>query len=344
MCTTICTQCAKEPEESWTDNELMIVKATIKTYFPKATPLNSDSSLWLLEHRKREPNTGATPQPDNYVLFGYRGELLPISRSTIFQTTDSLDARLLNTFAYTTHYAPIFSLYNSDYMQPAVFALLSQMHEGDTATVLSASWHAFGSTGATGVAANTPVIVTLALKEVVPDAAARDSLLVLDYVAMRNASLHPDSGFVPAVDTAGQPLNGIFVCYADTVPPTDSTGYASTSEVLNLEYAGYFLDGFLLDSNIGKVSHSFSWDTTATTNGTKYTAYYAHTFSKAPLETTSIKAFDVALLNVAEGSWVEVVFTSAYGYGSTGSTTTAARIVYPYTPLRFRIRFVSIKE
>jgi FKBP-type peptidyl-prolyl cis-trans isomerase 2 len=342
----LASRCAKNPSESWQDTELQLIKSTIKVHFSTAQLLSADSALWLLDKKTTSEN-GNKPQESGYVEFGYDGRLLPISQSIVYQTTDSLEARRLGTFAFTTHYAPIFAYYHKDYMQTSLYEALKQMSEGDTCTVLSASWHAFGSSGTTGVAANTPVIFTITLNEVVADtaaAAARELKMVEDYVSAYNNDENNAAKFVPAKDSSGTALSGIYVCYRDTVQRNDTTLCAQTDDVLNLKYSGYYLrDGFLLDSNIGEVVYEAGWSVDTTSTTSTYQTYYAHTFSKAPLSTTSIKAFDVALLNIAAGSKVEVVFTSSYGYGNVGTTTNASRPIYPYTPLRFYIHFVSIQ-
>jgi FKBP-type peptidyl-prolyl cis-trans isomerase 2 len=341
----LASSCAENVSESWQDDELQLIQSTIKVYHSDATPLKEDGSLWILRHGAA--GSSVKPIEEGYVEFGYYGELLPISKSSVYQVTDSLDARRLGTFAATTHYAPMFFYYHKDYMQTALYEALGQVSEGDTITVLSASWHAFGSQGTTGVPANTPVIFTVILNEVVADttaASARERGWLEDYVAAYNSS-HA-AQFVPAVDSTGEVLEDIYVCYLDTVPWNDSTQqYAKTGDVLNLKYSGYYLrDGFLLDSNIGKDVYAAGWSVDTTSSTSTYQTYYSHTFSKALLSTTSIKAFDVALLNITEGSKVEVVFTSAYGYGVAGTTASDARPIYPYTPLRFYISFVSIEE
>lgn len=341
-------RCAKDPSESWQDSELQLIKSTIRVHFPDAKPLNAtDSSLWLLKRARNASGHGAKPKEESYVEFGYKGELLPISRSAVYQTTDSLEARRLGTFAATVHYAPIFSYYHKDYMQKALHAVLGEMIVGDTIMALSASWHAFGSAGATGVAANTPVIFTVTLSEVVEcadSAAARELRMVEKYRNTYNSNSSNVEKFVPVVDTTGAQLPGIYVCYVDTVQRSDSAPCARTGDVLNLKYTGYYLrDGFLLDSNVGKDVYEAGWSVDTTSATSAYQTYYSHTFSRALLSSTSIKAFDAALLNVAEGSTVEVVFTSDYGYGATGATTNASRPIYPYTPLRFRIWFESVQ-
>lgn len=345
------SRCAKNPSESWQDTELQLIKSTVRVHFPNATPINEDSSLWTLEHRKNASGNEETPQEGAYVEFGYEGRLLPISQSVVYQTSDSLSAHRLGTFSAETHYAPIFAYYHKDYLQEALHEALTQMSVGDTLTVLSASWHAFGSSGTTGVAANTPVIFKVTLNEIVENAesaAARELRMVEKYVNDYNTAADANNAakFVPAKDTTGAELSGIYVCYLDTVQRNDSVLCAKTGDVLNLKYAGYYLrDGFLLDSNIGKVAYKAGWsvDTTTTTSTYYSGVYYSHTFSKALLSSTSIKSFDAALLNIAAGSKVKVVFTSEYGYGDTGATSSASRPIYPYTPLRFYISFVSIQ-
>ncbi|MDR2813810.1 MAG: FKBP-type peptidyl-prolyl cis-trans isomerase, partial [Prevotellaceae bacterium] len=164
------SRCAKNPSESWQDTELQLIKSTVRVHFPNATPINEDSSLWTLEHRKNASGNEETPQEGAYVEFGYEGRLLPISQSVVYQTSDSLSAHRLGTFSAETHYAPIFAYYHKDYLQEALHEALTQMSVGDTLTVLSASWHAFGSSGTTGVAANTPVIFKVTLNEIVENA------------------------------------------------------------------------------------------------------------------------------------------------------------------------------
>jgi hypothetical protein len=341
------SRCAKDPSESGQDNELQLIKSTVRIYFPTAEPIEDDSSMWVIAHRRNVAGHSATPQEENYVEFGYRGELLPALRSAVYQITDSLDARRLGTFAATTHYAPIFSYYHKDYMQKALHTALGKMSKDDSITLLSASWHAFGSAGSTGVPASTPVIFTVTLNEIVASAdsaAGREQRMVEEYVSRYNSGSGSAAKFVPATDSTGAPLSGIYVCYLDTVPQSDTTPRAKAGEALNLKYSGYYLrDGFLLDSNIGKDAYKAGWSVDTTSTTSTYQTYYSHTFSKALLSTTSIKAFDAALLNVAVGSKVEVVFTSDYGYGASGTATNASRPIYPYTPLRFYIWFASVQ-
>ncbi|MDR1021970.1 MAG: FKBP-type peptidyl-prolyl cis-trans isomerase [Prevotellaceae bacterium] len=341
-------RCAKEPSESEQKNELQLIKSTVKVHFPNAQPIEfNDSSMWLISHHENTSGHIAKPQDESYVEFSYHGQLLPVSRSVVYQTTDSLKAHLLGAFAATTHYAPMFSYYHKDYMQVALHRALGMMSVGDSLTVLSASWHAFGSAGTTGVSANTPVIFTVKLSEIVANAdsaLARERRMVEKYVNDYNSNSSNSAKFVPAVDSTGTEQAGIYVCYVDTVPRNDTVLCAQTGETLSLKYSGYYLrDGFLLDSNIGKDATGAGWSVDTTSTTSTYQTYYSHTFSKAPLSSTSIKAFDVALLNVAVGSKVEVVFTSEYGYGAAGTTTNASRPIYPYTPLRFYISFESIQ-
>ena len=333
--------CAKEPSESWQDNELRLIKATQRIYYPNAAPLNADSSLWLISHA--HVGSSATSVVGSYVAIDYTGWLLPNLGEYIFRTTDSTTARRLGTFAKTTHFTPIFTL-DTTTIQNALFEAYRLLGVGDTIEIMSASWHAFGSEGSASwsgevsLPANTPIIFRIILREIAPDPKARELAMVENYVASR-----PE--FVKAKNHEGEELEGFYISCVDTVPldtaiRLDSTAhYATNEDRVGVKYEGYYLhDNFLLDTNIDSVAtkHSRSITTTDST-------FFTYDFTADASNTDVIKAMHIALLNVAPGSWVEVVFTSNYGYGKEGNFATLLRPVYPYTPLRFRIYVAEIK-
>jgi FKBP-type peptidyl-prolyl cis-trans isomerase len=313
-----------------------LIKSTQKYYFPQSKypdvkPLNADSSLWLISHA--QVGSGNTPQEGNYVAFEYTGRKLPTvgSYGRVFRTTDAALARQLNKFAYNTHFAPVFRCDTPTVLQPALIEALKGMHVGDTVEVMSASWLAYGASRVTAVngeedlPANSPIIFTVALKEIAPDPKQRELDMVKSYVSSR-----PD--FVPAKDSLGNELPGFYISYADTVPLDTAHHYAATGDSVFVKYAGYYLqDGFLLDTDIDSVAKS-GWQMV-----TNDTTYYDYIFSATAENISTISAFHYALLRVAPGSWLEFVFTSDYGYGAVGNSGTTTRMVYPYTPLRFKI-------
>jgi FKBP-type peptidyl-prolyl cis-trans isomerase len=341
--------CAEEPSESWQDNELMLLNAVQKMDFPGATqfPGYTDGSLWLISHAK--VGSGATPNDGDYVAFDYTGRLLPSMGERVFQTTDSTMARRLGTFAYTTHFAPIFMQYTTT-MQSALQIALREMHVGDTVEVLSASWLAFGANGSSSwsgevsLPANTPITFRVILREIAPKPEARDSAIVQHYVDSIN-ELRSET-FVQAKDSAGNLLKGFYISYVDTVPldtaiRLDSAArYAASGDRVSVKYAGYYLqDNFLLDTNIDSVATKHSW-VISTTDST----FFTYDFTKDASNENVIKAMHIALHNVAPGSWVEAVFTSDYGYGSVGNPQVTLSPIYPYTPLRFRIFVAKITK
>ncbi|MGL4364792.1 MAG: hypothetical protein ACRCSB_06270 [Bacteroidales bacterium] len=322
------SHCAREGSESSRDEELRLLRATINEYYKDAQELQE--GLWLVEDARK--HNGEAAKDGLYVTFDYRSWKLPISNSLVIQTTDSTDAKLLGAFSPSTHYAPYFLL-DTITMQPALYRAINTMSVGDTATFLSASWLAYGAGGASSSVSNTPILFRVILKGIEHDPKQRELTWVNQY-----RDKYPN--FVVPSDAEGNPLHGIYVNYIDTVPITDSTSYPETGNVLKLKYAGYYLeDNFLLDANRSEVAILYKWDTSAST----YKNYYTHTFTKEISGNYSIKAFDIALRNVATNSWVEFIFTSDYGYGASGNLSNSARPVYPYTPLRFRVHLSSIE-
>jgi len=332
------SSCAKEPSESWQDNELRVIKATQQFRFPNATQLDGypDGSLWLISHSRTASSTMSVV--GNYVAIDYTGWRLPDFGGYIFRTTDADIARRLNTFANTTHYAPIFTL-DTTTIQSSLIAAYRKLCLGDTIEIMSASWHAFGSEGSASwsgemsLPSNTPIIFKIILREVVPDPQARELEMVENFAAS-----HPE--FVKAKNHEGIELENFYISYADTVPLADTARYAKSGDNVSVKYAGYYLqDNFLLDTNIDSVAtkHGKSITTTDST-------FFTYAFSEDASNTSAIKAMNIALLKVAPGSWVECVFTSDYGYGKNGNMQTALSPVYAYTPLRFRIYVAKIEE
>ena len=338
---TLLLGCAKEPSESWQNNELLLLNAVQKEFFPFATPLEGyeDGSLWLISHSRSDRSER---EPNDYVAFDYTGERLPTVGGQIFQTTDSTKARLLGAFAKTTRFAPIF-MHDTATMQKALHKALRVMRVGDTVKVMAASWLAYGASGCdrlngeVNLPANTPLIFTVILREVVPDPKAWELEMVQHYVDSVNA-LRPET-FVLAKDSAGNALTGFYISYTDTVP-LDTIPYAKSGDEVGIMYEGRYLqDNFLLDTNIDSVAVNFGWTPTNPDS-----SHFTYTFTEDASNAYVIKAMHHAVRKVAQGSWVEVVFTSDYGYGKEGNFTTALRPVYAYTPLRFRIYVAKISS
>ncbi len=335
------TACAEEPSESSRDNELMLLNSTQKVYYPNATPLGgyTDGSLWLISHK--QVGTGDTPQVGNYVAFEYTGRLLPISRYRIFQTTIADTAKKVNNFSYETHFAPMFTC-DSTTLQVSLFEALKGMRVGDTVTVMSASWLAYGAStasnvnGETSLPANTPLIFTIVLKELTADPKKREADMVQHYVDSVN-TLRPGT-FVQAVDSLGDPYVGFFINYTDTVPLDSGKYYASEGDTISIRFEEHYLqDNFLYSTNIDSVAKLYKWSSISAD-----TSYYFIFSENLSTLTLDVKAINIAVSQVAPGSWVEFVFTSDYAYGKAGSSSSTVRPVYAYTPMRFRVYVAKI--
>jgi FKBP-type peptidyl-prolyl cis-trans isomerase 2 len=268
-----------------------------------------------------------------FIKFDAVGTLLD---GTIFKVTQHSEAEMLmypTSTLITTHFVPLYDSLGSSAIPAGVADMLQYMAEGDSAAILLPSVCAFGtsgyaSSGYTSVSSNTPVIFNIMLREIIPDPIEYEKAQVQKYVDSVNINL--TQKFVEVCDTAGIPLGNtlgsIWIRYIDTAPITDTTPLPQTDTVLGLKYAGYFLDGFWLDTNIDSIARQ--WRQSSYTLQTSYTTTFDHTLGSG----NAISAFDVALSRLNKGSVIEIIFTSDYGYGRYGNTA-----VQPYTPLRFWI-------
>ncbi|MDR1226401.1 MAG: FKBP-type peptidyl-prolyl cis-trans isomerase [Prevotellaceae bacterium] len=319
--------CAKEKSESAREWEQRQIDAYLTLYYPDLVDSLHTSGIYILNYTPSGGTVQFTGDTSQWVQFDYTGMYL---NGTKFMETDSTKAHLLGTFSYTTHYIPVYSQYWSGTMLSGLYAALGKMYVGDVMKVLLPSWMAYGSSGSSSISGNTPIILELTMRGIVDDPKQYE----LDQV---NAIKTADNEFVELLDSTGAVLSGIYIKYVDTVAPTDSTPYLKKGDVPSLKYSGYFLDTFLLDSNVGAVAKKYNRYPSSGSDTSKYSSYLTYTYGSAG---ELIPAFNAALWHIAPGSTIEVIFTSTWGYGSTGYMSGAPQI-YPYTPLRYKIYFDS---
>jgi FKBP-type peptidyl-prolyl cis-trans isomerase len=329
----VVASCASDQKDiSVGEWEELVIESYFYENYPN-DPINSFGSVsneggYILKHTIAG---GETPRIGDFVKFEVVGKLLNGNK---FKVTTKREAELLfapSAYLYSTHYVPDYDSLGSTAIPAGVTDMLVNMGKGDSVTILLPSVRAYGEktyaqTGyTTTVPANTPVIFELVLREVIHNPKEYELAKIEEY---RN----DHAGFVNVYenDTARipVPLTGIYIKYVDTLAVTDTTPLPQKDTVLYLKYAGYYLDGFVLDTNIDSIARaqlkSFF------TVQSKYSTTFNHTLGSGT--TTTIAAFDAALRKLTKGSTVEFIFTSDWGYGQYGNTN-----VQPYTPLRFRV-------
>lgn len=334
MLAVVVTSCAENPKDiSIGEWEEQVIESFFCANYPNQPILSfglvSNDGGYILEH---PPGTGgATPQIGDFVKFDMVGKLLNGNK---FKVTTKREAELLftpSTYLYATHYVPVYDSLGSTAIPVGVADMLQNMCAGDSVVILLPSVRAYGEKSysqsgyTTTVPANTPVIFELVLREVIPNPKEYELQKIADY-----RSTH--TGFVEVYenDTAKYPvpLKGIYIKYVDTLAVTDTTPLPQKDTVLYLKYTGYYLDGFVLDTNIDSIARAQL--KSSFTVQSKYSTTFSHTLGSGT--TTTIAAFDAALRKLTKGSTVEFIFTSNWGYGQYGNTN-----VQPYTPLRFRV-------
>ena len=250
-----------------------------------------------------------------WVRINYTGRTL---QNNVYLTRSENEARWQGTFTERTYYAPDY-LYcgstNTNMIEGQYYALKNEfmidgvptkMVQGSKVRLYMTSELAYGSYGTSNnqgyggqftLKGNVPTIEDLELVEVVKDPVERENKLVADYAEQMWG--------MNVADTIAEHFyldksNLLDVTLGDTLT-VDSTAY--------LYYKGYYLDGFVFDSNIdsvqlrafGEITHSDP-------------LVYKPSEDKEEL----INAFYRAIPGMRYGEWGRMVFTSLYGYGASG--------------------------
>lgn len=277
--------------------------------------IRTDNGVYIHWMKRQEGTSPADTiiKEGNWVRIDYTGKTLD---GNIFYTRNAKVAKQQGTFNRRTHYVDDFVyLYSENAALPAgVFEALTNMKVGDMTQVVMPSGMYRGSTGYNstnvgyngqwGAEGNKPVIIdSLTIREVSEDPITLENRQVNEYAANR-------WGLVEA-DTLAK---GIYLQLMKPFPiKRDSVITAGSNDsVLTCYYKGYFLDGFVFDSNIDSVQMR-AW---------------GEVVNEGPMEwdmsqAAMIEGFKDACVRACYGDRLRVVFTSAYGYGISGSAARA---------------------
>ena len=269
--------------------------------------------LWLRHATDLEPQADTVIKAGNWVRINYTGKTL---NDDIFYTRSEAVAKVQGTYNRRTHYVPDFVyLYKENTLLPkGTFEALTNMKVGDMVRVVmpSGSYMAasgysstnVGYNGQFGLPGNVPVIIdSLHLLEVAEDPITVENRDVTAYARDR-------WGMNPADSLEG--YEGLYVQLQTPFPmKRDSVVKDST---LTCYYKAYFLDGFVFDSNIDSVQMR-AW---------------GEVYNEGPMkwdmknkEASMIEGFKQACCQACYGDHIRTIFTSAYGYGISGSAAKA---------------------
>ncbi len=251
----------------------------------------------------------------NWVRINYTGKTLD---GNIFYTRNAEVAKIQGTYSRRTHYVDDFVyLYEDNSSLPkGIYEALTNMKVGEMTKVVMPSGMYKGDkgyestnvgyNGQWGVEGGKPVIIdSLEIVEVSEDPITLENRQVNIYAVERWK--------MPEKDSLAK---GLYVQLMTPFPvKRDSVVTAEKKDsVLTCYYKGYFLDGFVFDSNIDSVQMR-AW---------------GEVVNEGPMEwdmkkTSMIEGFKQACCQACYGDHIRAVFTSAYGYGISGSAAQAIK-------------------
>ena len=348
----LAASCAKNEDESNETLRERSFEAWIQLYAPNAEKL--DGGIYVEKLKSSEQPGALTPADvDTWVMINYTGRTM--ASGDVVVTRDPEIAKYQGTFNYYTHYTPDyvpFTPYNSIYYGSDLnlivgnYLALGHMKEGDQWRVYIPSDLAYGSSGYSyeysgfggqnALGANITVVMDLELVRVVTDPEKNEASLVQNYaVGQLNMKL---------TDTVRTNL------YLKPISFGKDTATIKKDSTVSIYYVGRFLDGFVFDTNIEDTAKKYNLAQYASSG--KYEPLSVDVGASEEEETTStnvvVVGMDAALAKMVYGETATMVFTSTYGYGSSGqfpsftansSTGSVDRgtIIPPYTPLVFEV-------
>ena len=275
----------------------------------------TDSGVYIYTMREAqlEGDADTLVKGGNWVRINYTGKTLD---GNIFYTRNAEVAKIQGTYSRRTHYVNDFVyLYEENSsLAKGMYEALTNMKVGEMTQVVLPSGMYNGSNGynATnvgyngqwGVDGNKPVIIdSLEIVEVSEDPIVLENKAVNIYAVERWKMAEKDSL-----------AKGLYVQLVTPFPmKRDSVITAEkTDSVLTCYYKGYFLDGFVFDSNIDSVQMR-AWGEIVNKGPMKWNM----------TQTQMIEGFKEACCQACYGDHIRAIFTSAYGYGISGSAAKA---------------------
>ncbi len=347
----IFAQCAKKEDEDYEGRDQAAFDLWMEINHDRPGVEKLENGMYM---ERLRTGTGSRLATDNHMYIDYRGYTLD---GNIFSNRDPETAVEQGTFTRYTRYTDHFALYNptARLFTEAEYEALALMKEGDSvrlyippalgySTTSSSSTFAYGyegwynstlnpanSVSGTGnMLLGAPVIIELALKDIVADADASELSTV-------QAAAQTMGGFT-------QDTVGLFFRYIED-PDGEISGEDRNSAVIAEDSTFYFvyelrfLDDTLLATNDRDAAYD-AW-------GDYWTSYAPTYFSKSTKLLSGSGGGYISAINelikrqsvtVRYNSKMQLLFTSDWAFGDYGEPATSTKpVVYPYTPLKMEM-------
>lgn len=326
--------CAKLPTEDFNLLERESLAAWMKLYHPNAKPLPSGVYI-----EKIVSNLDGFPvEVNNWVMINYNGTNLD---GDVYATRYKSVAEIVGSFTYKTYYAPQYlQIFDTNYgsMIQAQYDAIRSMNSGDSVNLYIPSNMGYGAyqsnfsggyQGEVVLPANAPSILHLKLERVVKDPVLYEEGLVDTYATTEHDDWAKDQTIWTKMNLNDTLKPHMYFQKVKTVAETEENLIGEDSS-LNVYYKGYFIDGFVFDTNIDSVALRVwkEW-------GIKKPIVY-----KPADKSTMIEAFYYAIIKgkMRQKETARFIFTSQWGYGAGGKGT-----IPPYMPMIFEVYVESSK-
>lgn len=339
-------QCAKTEDEDRDAREQAVFELWIAQNAPQAERM--DNGMFVEWFRKGSSTTKISE--GDFIMVDYCGRTLV---GDVFSNRDSTLARHEGTFTPYTRYTPHYAPYNVNgrYFTAGEYGILAEMSAGDSVRIwlpsmlayndnaAITSQFAFGyegwwnstknpknTQGGRPSLTNRPVVIDLALRDVVPDPEKRE---------LENAVAAAERLSFIVQDSI---RDGLFFRYIEE--DTDAAVIAKDS-TFYMVYALRFLDDFLVSTNDPLLAFATWGDFSTPRAPTPFvvnSTNFLRNSSTARYISALNELFEDEDLEVRYNSHIQLVFTSRWAYGPFGDEATATKpVIFPYTPLMMDI-------
>ncbi len=344
--------CAQKESIDDSVKERVSLEKWMESHAPDATPHAGGLYTKVIE----SVADGARPAPGNWLDITYTGYALPIAplkvypeNGDVFVTRDAAVAgRELPLNPYRTHYSTqrVYfgnSASSSSSLTQAMYRTLAMMKQGETWRCFAPSELTYGDYGSSynygyqgqnTLLGGVPSYMDIKLVKVIADIDQEEFDVVEEYKDAHypnynDAQGNPVYKDMPDIVYEIDSLDGKGILYLATKEYTkvDDKPAITADSTMNIYYIGRFPDGFIFDTNIDTVAQRV-WGDNAPRSAISYN----------PKNGNLVKAFYYAVQFMQYDSWGHMVFTSDYGYGSSGfspSTSDYGTQIDPRTPLVF---------
>jgi len=319
--------CAKSATTNENESLERYLEAWMSTNHPGIS--ENSNGIYILED---EPGSGVLYDEDthDYVYLDY--VVTDLDGTITSSTTDSL-AKQLGTYVDYYYYGPKVWATGESYMSAGVEFVLDGMREGGRRKAVIPGWYfttsrySNASSYFTEVTGNDNSIYDLSVVEFIDD-----------IIEWQIDSIESYSNRV-----YGRADSLEYGLYYYTLQEASDTTTFSADTSFYVNYIGRRLDGTIFDTNIEKVAKKAGLYSSSKTYGPATISWDEDDYTEITMKTagsssasSTINGFARALYKIRSYEKCVVIFTSAWGYGSSGSGSA----IPPYSPLEFEIEFV----